>query len=48
MRYGQIFRRSLALAVLVLAGCSEPPELATAKKIATKVALERYETRLSK
>ncbi|MCK4849719.1 MAG: hypothetical protein KAT11_00130 [Phycisphaerae bacterium] len=41
MRYGKILRRSLALTVLILAGCSEPPELAAAKKIATKVAQAR-------
>ena len=41
VRYGKTFGCSLVLTMLILAGCSESPELAAAKKIATKVAQAR-------
>ncbi len=41
MRYEKIFSCGLLLTGLILVGCSEPSELAAAKKIATKVAQAR-------
>ena len=41
MRYGRILSYALLLTGLILAGCSEPSELAAATKISTKVAQAR-------
>ncbi len=41
MQYIKTFKCSLALTLLILAGCSEAPELSAAKKITTKVAQAR-------
>ena len=41
VKYGQILTCSLLLTALILAGCSDPPEAAAAKKISTNLAQAR-------